>query len=66
MIITKQNLKILRCIYKKKTVSYLSIQSKFKIQVKEILEMLEYNHYIIQIDGSQNNYGEPVEITVSY
>jgi len=57
MIITNQILRILRYIYKKKEVSYLSIRKKFKVPSYEILESLVYHQYLIQIGGSRTNTG---------
>ncbi len=63
MIITKSYLRILRYINRKKSVPYSSLQKKFKdSSLSEMLESLTRNRYIIQIGGSMNEYGEPIEI----
>ena len=65
MIITKSNLKILKYIYRKKNVSYKSLQKKFYDypDLTETLESLVYHHYLTQIGGYQNNLGNPIPIT---
>ena len=61
MLITKSSLRILRYIYRKKSVSYSCLQKKFKNpDFSDVLEDLIQNSYIIQIGGSVNQYGEPV------
>lgn len=63
MIITKYNLRILRYIYRKKSVYYSKIIKKFKDpKLSEVLFMLVNAHYVIQVGGSYNVYGEPVPI----
>lgn len=50
MIITKEILAVLRYIYRKKSVSYLKLQKRFKKQMlsKDTLFMLACKSYIIQ------------------
>lgn len=63
MIITKYNLRILRYIYRKKSVYYSKISKKFKDpKLSEVLFMLVNAHYVIQVGGSCNVYGEPIPI----
>lgn len=65
MTITKRELKILKYIYSRKTVSYKKLSNKFKkyLNLKDTLESMTYHHYLAQIGGSQNNLGEPIPIT---
>lgn len=61
MLITKSSLRILRYIYRKKSVSYSCFKKKFKNpDFSDVLEDLIQNSYIVQIGGSVNQYGEPV------
>lgn len=59
MAITKHSLKILRYIYHRKSVSYSKLNMQFD-DIDEILDSLVRSHYVIQIGGSINQYGEPV------
>lgn len=63
MVITKQHLRILRYIYRKKSVYYSRLSKKVKDpNLTDILDSLVYNHYVIQVGGKQNVYGEPIPI----
>ena len=59
MTLTKHSLKILRYIYHRKSVSYSKLNMQFD-DIDEILDSLVRSHYVIQIGGSTNQYGEPV------
>lgn len=59
MTITKHSLKILRYIYHRKSVSYSKLNMKFD-GINKILDSLVRSHYVVQIGGSTNEYGEPV------
>lgn len=63
MTITKHSLRILRYIYHHKSVSYSQLNSKFgKATICETLDSFIRNHYVIQIGGHLNKYGEPVPV----
>lgn len=63
MIITKHSLRILKFIYHRKSVTYSQLNDKFKEStLRETLDTLIRNHYVIQIGGYINKYGEPVPI----
>ena len=57
MAITKHSLKILRYIYHQ--IAYSKLNMRFD-DIDEILDSLVRSHYVIQIGGSINQYGEPV------
>ncbi|GEM_PF-1589145 len=65
MIINKAETKLLKYVYKRKTVSYKSLERKFsKYQnLHESIESLVYHHYLIQVGGHQSNLGKPIPIT---
>lgn len=65
MIITKEILAVLRCIYRKKSVSYLKLQKRFKKQMlsKDTLFMLACKSYIIQSGDYITEDGGPAPIT---
>lgn len=65
MIITKYELKILKFVYAKKTISYKALSKKFSkySNLQDTLESLTYHHYLVQVGGHQNNMGEPIPIT---
>ena len=62
MIITKRELKIMKYISKRKSVSYKKLINKFDKydNLSDTLYSLVYNHYIVQVGGSFNENGEPV------
>lgn len=62
MIITKFELKILKYVYTKKSVSYKKLNKKFskKPQFSETLTALAHHHYLIQVGGSHTKYGAPI------
>lgn len=63
MIVTKHSLRILKFIYHHKSVSYSQLNNKFdETTLCETLDILIRNHYVIQIGGYLNKYGEPVPI----
>lgn len=64
MTITKSHLKLLNYVYFKKSVSYKSLQKKFRnhSNLKETLELLVHHHYLNQAGGSQTNLGSPIPI----
>lgn len=59
MAITKHSLKILRYIYHRKSVSYSKLNKKFD-SIDAILDTFVRNHYVVQIGGNTNQYGEPI------
>lgn len=65
MSITKFELKILKFIYSKRSVSYSQLSKKFSKNhdFPSTLEMLIYQQYISQTGGSRDKYGDPVPIT---
>lgn len=65
MIITKEILAVLRYIYRKKSVSYLKLQKRFKKQMlsKDTLFMLACKSYILQSDSYITEDGGPAPIT---
>lgn len=66
MIITKKHLRILKYVYKHKSVTFLKLKKhKKNDNLLELIEQLVLNHYLLQIGGSYNNYGEPVPISES-
>lgn len=66
MIINKSERKILNYIYKKKTASFKKLSSKFQKcpDFQDMLYLLIYHHFVIQIGGSHNEYGEPIPFTM--
>ncbi len=64
MTITKRELKILKFVYAKKTVSYQKLSKKFHRypDLHDIVESLVYHQYLIQIGGYRNNLGSPIPI----
>lgn len=66
MVITKQHFKILKYVYRHKTVSYQKLRQHFKkIDLLSPLDQFIRSRYIIQIGGYLNKYGEPIPITDS-
>ena len=66
MIITKKHLRILKYVYKHKSISFRKLKKCKKIDnLLELLEQLVLNHYLQQIGGAYNDYGEPVPISES-
>ena len=65
MIITKSEIKLLKYVYRHKSVSYKSLKQKFskRYDLQESLESLIYHEYLIQVGGHQNYLGEPLPIT---
>ena len=65
MILTKAEIKILKFTYSHESVSYRVLKKKFSKypDIHTTLEQLVHYHYLIQIGGSQNNYGEPIPIS---
>lgn len=65
MTITKFDLKILKFVYNKKSVSYSQLSKKFSKNraFLSALETLVYQQYVSQIGGSKDKYGDPVPIT---
>lgn len=65
MIIKKSDLKILKFVYSKRSVSFAQLQKKFckYPHLIETLESLIYHHYLVQIGGYRNNLGAPIPIT---
>lgn len=64
MVITKSELKILKFVYSKKSVSFRTLRKKFRkcINLKDTLESLVYHHYLLQVGGCRNHYGDPIPI----
>lgn len=63
MIIAKHSLRVLKFIHRRKSVSYSQLHNKFdESTLSGTLDALIRNHYIIQIGGYLNKYGEPVPI----
>lgn len=65
MIITKSEIKLLKYVYRHKSVSYKSLKQKFskRYDLQESLESLVCHEYLIQVGGHQSNLGEPLPIT---
>lgn len=65
MVITKNELKILKYICSKKNISYAQLHHHFSKMhdISNTLEQLAYHSYIEQIGGYRTNYGEPIPIT---
>lgn len=64
MTITKNELKILKFIYRKKAVSYKALFQKFNPHpcLEDTIEALVRHQYLTQVGGYQNNLGEPIPI----
>lgn len=62
MIITKYELKILKYIHHKRTISYKKLSKKMSgnPDFSETLEALVCHQYLVQVGGSHNIYGEPI------
>lgn len=64
MIITKKYLRLLKYIYRHRTVTFNKIKRhKNTDDLLEMLDLLVRNHYLQQVGGSYNHYGEPIPIT---
>lgn len=66
MIINKSERKILNYIYRKKLVSFKELSHKFRKykNFQNTLSLLVHHHFVLQIGGSQNEYGEPIPFTL--
>lgn len=64
MIITKNELKIMKYIFSKKSASYAQLLHRFpkRNDLVNTLEQLVYNQYLEQVGGYRTNYGEPIQI----
>lgn len=63
MVVTKHLFRILRYVYHHGSVPYSKLSRKFKYPtLLEDLESLVLHHYVTQIGGSRNKYGEPIPI----
>lgn len=67
MLIIKKHLKILRYIYKKKTVSYKKVKKHFRCisDLEQLMDVLVFNGYITKTDEHPRDFGEYTEITDS-
>lgn len=65
MIVNKSERKILNYIYRKKTVSFKKLSRKFQKHpgFQDTLFFLVYSHFVIQVGGYLNEYGDPIPYT---
>lgn len=65
MIINKSELKILNYIYKRKAISFKRLSYKFRKSdnFQDTLYSLVHHHFIVQVGGHLNEYGEPISFT---